>query len=329
MPFEDGTLNQGETDGIMDGAADEMATLIGQMAGDTGEPPDGTDQDDAGEAPKSADQDQAGDQPQPDSPKEGAAEKDPELEAARTTAKEVDALLKEHGFTNLDDLKEAVKRGSEDVLDGEDPEQLLKDAREMRERRQREADEAEQRRAENETPEETIERQARELSELKAQVTERAEADRAIEENRKIIQRYEKSVGDLVDAMKIDSKYERDLTKQLLGVGNPMDEVDITDRKAVADALRSQIPQIRKLIDNIQQAAIDAYASGKSSRTPSKKAAPAGNQEPAQKGQADKSTSQKLSQEGVVTDIAAESEALKEVFSAELMRELGITSVHQ
>lgn len=345
MPPEDGTLMEGETGGIMDGAAEEAAELFAQIAGageggqgsgssegqgpesptGTGDQASGASEEGTPTSDKAGEGDQTGKAGEGEGEKPPPYDQDPKWKAARAAEAELNSILEEHGFTSADDLKEALSKPAADKLGDEDPEQLMREVQEYRQLRQQQEAERLRQQEEGETPEETIERLRQENDTLKRAEAERAETERAIAESRRALERYEKMATDIVDKLELGGKPERDLALQLLGVGNPLDDVELNDRKAVADALRTQVPAVKKAIDTIRQRAVDDYAAGKSHIVPGKKAreaAEAGGK-PGQQPPAQRPGTEAPPKTDIVEDPTAEFQDIEKTLVQEILRESG------
>jgi hypothetical protein len=338
-------VNPTDVQSVMAGAAEEAAELFAQMAQDPGagvqgpaQTPGGEQQ--QGQQPATPPGDTTGetgasDEGTPTSTKaEGEKpppyDQDPKWKAAREAERTLNTLLEEHGYTNVDDLKTALKTGTdaEKLLRGEDPEQVLKDAQEFRRLQQEREEEEARRLEEDELPEETVERLRKENQRLKSEREKQARAAADEQRSAQVLERYQRMVTDLVDKMDLGSKPERNLTLRLLGVENPIDALDIDDRQAVAQALREESPRIQEMIKAIRQHAVDEYAAGKSKLVPGsshKQAPPAQAAPPPASQEKGKGTERPP----VATDITAEFDDIKSEMTSELKRLLSQATVHQ
>ena len=185
----------------------------------------------------------------------------PKWKAARAAEKKLNDLLKANGLDNSDDLSELVSHGK--VVKGKlkdlnDLDDIIKDAEEIRKYRPFWKEQEELQRRQVEDPEQTIKRlEAKEKLREADEARRRAEADH-VENTKKAISAYETEVTNLIREIEVP-KEQRDFVAEFFGVGNPCNDIDITDRKAVKKLVSDGI----KKKEAYDQAVIKAYLEGK------------------------------------------------------------------
>ncbi len=150
-----------------------------------------------------------------------------------------------------------------ELIGSHDANKLLEDSKELQRINTYWDEQAALKREQEESPEETNTRLKNELQALK-QKHENEDAQRKeIEANQQALRNYEQRVVDMVDDSKLSDSEKRVLT-QLLGVENPIDNVEIDNPTAVKKAVDKAAQNFTDFIEQVKQQAIDDYAAGKS-----------------------------------------------------------------
>lgn len=188
-------------------------------------------------------------------------DKDPRWKSARLAEKKLNDLMKANEVDDPDDLVDLVKRGKAvkgKLQDLNQLDELIKRNELLRKYEEYWDQEKEKKRRETEDPEQTIARLEEKLKEKekhdKQKDSERAQA----EEARRAIQSYDREVKDLVSELELP-KEQGEFFNQFLGVGNPFNDIDITDRKAIKKMFTDAV----KKKEAYDQAIIAAYLKGK------------------------------------------------------------------
>ncbi len=195
--------------------------------------------------------------------------------------KRVQELLDRHGFFDLDELQEALEGGLElkDLIGNEDAKQLVEDATTLRNYRKIWAEQQGKSGKtpttpdlsdEDLSPEEKLQLQQQEIENLRQQLTEREEAEATLKETQKAIESYKQEVGLVLDHLKVPDEH-KEFAELLMGVNNPLDDVDIRDRRAVRRGAMAVGRRFQEFIKAVQQQAIDNYAKGRGEVRPSVK----------------------------------------------------------
>lgn len=249
----------------------------GQDAGNSGTPaPDDKGQS-AATPPATADQKAAtsepdkdqGDQSQKDegTPKPPPYDQDPKWKKARAAEKALDDLLQEHGLLDVEELKAKLletaelkkhlgKRDLKKTLDDADYADKVKQNWEKQKREEM---------LSQETPDKTIERLERENEDLKRSFEEFKTTSMDREHARQVISTFETEVNKVIGTLENPlPDHEREILNLVLGVKNPVNEIDIEDVTAVRKMTREGISRFQTAIQKIKQSAIDEYVAGKS-----------------------------------------------------------------
>lgn len=181
----------------------------------------------------------------------------PKWKSARAAERKLNDLLKANDLTDPDDLLDLVERGK--TVKGKLADLNQLDA--IIERAQRldkyeaywkEQEELKQRQTED--PGQTIKRlEAKEKARDAAEARKRAEMEH-VENTKKAISSYENEVTNLIREIEVP-KEQRAFVAEFFGVGNPCNDIDITDRKAIKKLVTDGI----KRKEAYDQAVIKAY----------------------------------------------------------------------
>lgn len=188
-------------------------------------------------------------------------DKDPRWKAARLAHKKLDELLKVNELTDVEDLAELVQKGK--VVKGKlsdlnQLDALIEKAERLDKYEEYWQSEAEKKRREEEDPNQTIARLEAELKRRHLTEQQREEQRVRAEQANSAIKSYEREVINLVKEGEIP-KEQQGFVLEFFGVGNPANDIDITDRKAIKKLIEEGI----KKKETYDQAVIQAYIKGK------------------------------------------------------------------
>lgn len=164
-----------------------------------------------------------------------------------------DPELVKSQLTELREIRETV--GSKEDLAA-----LLADAKEANDIKVARTIEAEITRRAKESPDETIDRLDRELKAIAAKDEEKRQAITRKEESTNAVKGYDSAVSELVGKTEA-TEAEKKFLGSILASTNPIIEVDLKDRKAIAKMVESQRAVVKSFADDV----IAEYVAGKRS----------------------------------------------------------------
>lgn len=194
----------------------------------------------------------------------------PKWIAARAAEKRVNEVLETLGFDNIDDLMEAAKERNslKAVIGNYDPEALVNDFEEFQNVKAYWADQEAARLESQETEKQTIDRLKREKQELLDKDRQDRETQAATEESQRVIKEFDDGIKSAANALPDASDTVKSMLVEFMGTGNEMSMVDPFDPVAVKKARTAVVQRFQKFIGDIEQEAVDRYATGKSKITP-------------------------------------------------------------
>jgi hypothetical protein len=180
------------------------------------------------------------------------------LEAAN---EKLQKILKENGLDDPDELEDLVKSGTAikgRALDVNNLDAIIERAQRLEKYEAYWADQKKKQDKENLDPEERATKAERELEfERGTRAREKAAKDH-MENTKKAIASYEKEVHGLISEATIPKDHQG-LILELFGVGNPSNDVDITDKKAIKKLVADGI----KKVEAYNQSVIAEYLKSK------------------------------------------------------------------
>lgn len=220
----------------------------------------------AGSEPEIKDTAKAGAEPEKDANADSSSEslpwdKDPRWKSARTAEKKLNELLKANGLEDSDDLVELVNSGKRvkgKLTDIDQLDRILEKASTLDKYEAYWKEQEEHVKRGEETPDQTITRLTREIKKREAMEARKRQESEHVENTKKAITNYEREVQSLVSEMEIP-KEQRAFMSEFLGVQNPCNDIDITDRKAVKKLVSDAV----KKKEAYDQAVIKAYLDSK------------------------------------------------------------------
>jgi hypothetical protein len=176
-------------------------------------------------------------------------------------SKKLEKLLKENELDDPEDLAELVQKGKAvkgKLSDLNQLDTLMEKANRLDQYEEYWKSQAEKKRRETEDPEQTIARLEEALN--SKNVLERQKAQKMLEADRakQAIDGYDREVENLISEIDMP-KDQRGFLLEFMGVKNPINEIDITDKKAV----RRIVSEAAKKKDAYDQSVIAAYLKGK------------------------------------------------------------------
>jgi len=194
--------------------------------------------------------------------------KDPRFQEFIKNKKELTAaneklqkLLKANDLEDPDDLEDLVARGK--VVKGKlsdlnQLDEIMEKANKLNKYEAYWAEQEEKKRRETEDPESTISRLEHALKTKSAKEQQREYERYQAEQAKAAIQGYDNEVKDLIKEMEMP-KDQQGFILEFMGVGNPANDIDITDKKAI----KRLVAEAAKKKEAYDQTVIAAYLKGK------------------------------------------------------------------
>jgi hypothetical protein len=170
------------------------------------------------------------------------------------------AILKANDLDDPDDLMELVQSGKavKGRVDVNQLDEMIQKAMKLDKYEAYWKDQEERKRREVEDPDQTIARLEKALKTKDQTDRYNAEQRQQAERAKQAINSYEREVSNLIKEMEIP-KEQQGFTLEFFGVGNPANDIDITDRKAI----KKLITEGLKKKESYDQAIIKNYLAGK------------------------------------------------------------------
>ena len=180
-----------------------------------------------------------------------------EKKVLETANAKLQKILKENELDDPDDLEDLVKSGKTvkgKLADINRIDEIIAKATKLDSYEAYWADQKRKHERENTNPEERATRAERELEHERGTRQREATQKRQIEETKRAIAGYEKDVRDLIQEATVPKEHQQ-FIQELFGVGNPSNDVDITDKKAV----KKLVADGMKKYDAFKQSVIADY----------------------------------------------------------------------
>lgn len=188
-------------------------------------------------------------------------DKDPKLEAALEAKEKLDDLLETHGYDSLEDLSTAIQK-SNDVatkLGKADLAEILEKASTLDKYNEYWAAEEISKKKTEEEPDESITRLEREIKALKSSKEKEDSDNKALEEASKAVKDFNLEVTSFTEGQEEIPEEYRSFTNEFMGVNNPFNDIDITNKIAVRKMAKDGV----KRVQDFEQAVIKRYRDGK------------------------------------------------------------------
>ena len=189
-------------------------------------------------------------------------DKDPRWQEWRGAEQKLQTIMKNNDVESIEALEELIKDGVDikgRVKDVGDIEKLMAKAATLDKYEAHWAEQEEARKYEDETDSEKALRLERELKAERGKVSAKEKEFIEREEAKKAVTAYEREVNSLIRENESITKEEVGFVREFFGVGNPLNELDITDTKAIKKMVTDGI----KKKEAYDQAIIQKYIDGK------------------------------------------------------------------
>ena len=187
--------------------------------------------------------------------------KDPRFKNDLGLLKAAKSLMEKNGLESVDDLVELAESGKKvkgKQVDLDRLEEIQAKAEKLDKYEAYWKDQEERKKRETEYPEQTIARLEEQLKKKEAADKHKEESRKQQEAAQQALKNYDREVQSLVKEMEL-SKEQQSFAMEFMGVNNPFNEIDITDRKAINKMVADQ----KKKLESFKQSVIQDYIKGK------------------------------------------------------------------
>lgn len=210
---------------------------------------------DAGKKPDTDADADAGKKPDADP---GAGDLQDDLLSSKVDVQEI---LDEFGLDSPDDLKGFVGKLSEmrGKIGDNDLDMLLENTKTLNKYQAEWQRQDEEKRREKETPEETIARLSKEKDQAVNHNKTQSDKKKASQAAKVVLEEFESTIDSVIKTAKDLPESYRPMFRKFMGIGNPINEVDITDKAALRRLTKSSMKEMQ----NFAQEVIKDYRAGK------------------------------------------------------------------
>jgi hypothetical protein len=201
--------------------------------------------------------------PTPGGDKPPAGDSDKGKEGARPASSElITSILEKHGLESPEQLGEFIDSlaGMKGKLGEADLDELLENNKTMQRYRAQWAKQEREKLEEGETPEQTIARLKKEADDRDKQHARSEQKQKQTEKAKQAVTAFESTINSAIKADESIPAEYRPFMAALLGVKNPINDVDITDPAAIRKVAKEFGP---KMVRDLEQAVIARYRAGK------------------------------------------------------------------
>ena len=187
--------------------------------------------------------------------------KDPRFKQDLGLLKAAKSLMEKNGLESVDDLVELAESGKKvkgKQVDLDRLEEIQAKAEKLDKYEAYWKDQEERKKRETEYPEQTIARLEEQLKKKEAADKHKEESRKQQEAAQQALKNYDREVQSLVKEMELP-KEQQAFAMEFMGVNNPFNEIDITDRKAINRMVADQ----KKKLEAFKQSVIQDYIKGK------------------------------------------------------------------
>lgn len=202
-------------------------------------------------------------------------DQDPKWLAARAAEKRMADIMDKHGVSDPDELETLLEEGTttKELLGDHDASQLVKDSEYLKQVQDYWAEQEAIKQHNDESPEDSVKRLQEENRNLRTE-SQSKDADRtALEQSQTTLSNFEADVNTLVESVPDLDEPSKEMLNLMLGVDNPINEIDISKRGDVRKTAKVNIEKFNTFVKTVKQQAVDQYAAGKSETVPISKSA--------------------------------------------------------
>ena len=189
--------------------------------------------------------------------------KDPRFKQELGLLKAAKSLMEKNGLESVDDLVELAESGKKvkgKQVDLDRLDEIQKKAEKLDKYEAFWKDQEEKKLRDTEYPDQTIARLEKQLKAKEAADKHKEESQRQQEAAKQALKNYDREIQSLVREMELP-KEQQAFAIEFMGVNNPFNEIDITDRKAISRMVADQT----KKFEALKQSIIKEYIGGKES----------------------------------------------------------------
>lgn len=185
---------------------------------------------------------------------------DPKYQAALKAQETLNDLMEEHGFDSMEDLTEELNSGKslKEILGGRDAAKSMKQVETLESYEEYWAMQEETRKREEETETDTVKRLEKRALEAEKALKIRDNELHAAKEAEIALSAFNSDIKNFLKSEEVPDEY-RGIFAKFMGVDNPFNEIDITDKAAVRKFAKTMK---KELLDH-EQAVIKRYRKGK------------------------------------------------------------------
>lgn len=178
------------------------------------------------------------------------------------TTQAVEAILDKYGLTTPEELQEFIDglAGMKSKIGDADLDEIMESHETLKAYRREWAKQEREKLKEKESPEETIARLEREREDLERQMAKGEQRRKQSEAAKRHLEEFARTVVSTIEADEAIPEEYRPFAAALLGVKNPINDVDIRDKAAVRKAWKAYGARVVK---DFEQAVIRRYREGK------------------------------------------------------------------
>jgi hypothetical protein len=192
--------------------------------------------------------------------------KDPRFKKDLALLKTAKSILQANDIDDLDELVEMVEKGRKvkgKSIDLDRLDEIVEKAKRLERYEEYWAQQQEMQKRQEEDPEDTIKRLEKELRKLEGKEKAKAERDKQAAEAKQAVEFYERAVSEIVEDVEEVPKEYHKFVSLVLGVQNPTNDIDITDRRQIKKAAKEVIKSIADFANAMKKLGAEEYRKGK------------------------------------------------------------------
>lgn len=175
-------------------------------------------------------------------------------------------LMEANGLEDLESLVELVDRGKKvhgKNVDLDKLDDVIEKAKRLEKYEEYWAQQKEMQKRQEEEPDQTIQRLEKQLRDLEHRERLKSEQDRQAKEAKQAVEFYERTVSEFVEDIEDIPKEHHQFISLILGVQNPTNDIDITDRRQIKKATTEILKSLRAFADAMKKQGAEEYRKGK------------------------------------------------------------------